>query len=63
MRRCALFLLFIMLASLRVGAQTVSSSPSYDPALFMALQWRNIGPDRAGRSIACAGNSSRPFEY
>ncbi len=63
MRQGALFLLFIMLASLRVDAQTVSGSPSYDPALFRALQWRNIGPDRAGRSIACAGNSSRPFEY
>jgi photosystem II stability/assembly factor-like uncharacterized protein len=52
-----------VLALLRVDAQTVSSSPSYDPALLRALQWRNIGPDRAGRSIACAGNSSRPFEY
>src|SRR6202047_3004837 len=25
--------------------------------------WRNIGPDRGGRSLAVAGSSSRPFEY
>ena len=63
MRQCVLSLLFILLASLPVEAQTASGSPSYDPAMFKALRWRNIGPDRAGRSIACAGSSSRPFEY
>jgi photosystem II stability/assembly factor-like uncharacterized protein len=31
--------------------------------LFNALRWRSIGPDRGGRSIACGGSSSRPFEY
>lgn len=35
----------------------------YDPALFNALRWRSIGPVRGGRSIACAGSTSRPFEY
>ena len=25
--------------------------------------WRNIGPDRGGRSLAVAGSSSRPLEY
>lgn len=63
MRHCLLLLLFIMLAPSQFLAQTVSSNPTYDPALFRALQWRNIGPDRAGRSIACAGTPSRPFEY
>ncbi|HJQ68508.1 MAG TPA: glycosyl hydrolase [Blastocatellia bacterium] len=63
MRQGALFLLLILLASLRIDAQTVSRSTPYDPALFRFLQWRNIGPDRAGRSIACAGSSARPFEY
>ena len=36
---------------------------AYDPVMFNALKWRNIGPNRGGRSIACAGSSSRPFEY
>jgi len=35
----------------------------FDPKLYGALQWRNIGPDRGGRSIAVAGSSRRPLEY
>lgn len=35
----------------------------YDPSMFNALRWRSIGPNRGGRSIACAGSTSRPFEY
>ena len=39
-----------------------AASP-YDPSLFKALEWRNIGPNRGGRSITSAGCSSRPLEY
>ncbi len=35
----------------------------FDPKLYEALQWRNIGPDRGGRSTAVAGSSRRPLEY
>ena len=28
-----------------------------------SLAWRNIGPNRGGRSIAAAGSAQRPFEY
>ena len=28
-----------------------------------ALHWRNIGPNRGGRSQACAGSKLRPLEY
>ena len=48
-----LFLLGLGLA----GAQTV------DPTAFAAYKWRNIGPNRGGRSLACAGSPSRPNEY
>ena len=35
-----------------------------DPSdFFQGLQWRSIGPDRGGRSIAVAGHRDRPFEY
>src|SRR4051812_457091 len=34
-----------------------------DPRYFTNLKWRNIGPNRGGRSIAAAGSSTRPFEY
>jgi photosystem II stability/assembly factor-like uncharacterized protein len=38
-------------------------SQHYDPSVFGALQWRSIGPNRGGRSIASAGSSSRLNEY
>jgi photosystem II stability/assembly factor-like uncharacterized protein len=30
---------------------------------FNALTWRNLGPNRGGRSIAVAGSDARPYEY
>jgi photosystem II stability/assembly factor-like uncharacterized protein len=30
---------------------------------FGALRWRNIGPERGGRSIAAVGSALRPLEY
>lgn len=38
-------------------------SVQFDPQLFTALEWRNIGPNRGGRSIAAAGSPGRPYEY
>jgi photosystem II stability/assembly factor-like uncharacterized protein len=32
-------------------------------SLLPPLEWRSIGPDRGGRSIAVAGHAERPFEY
>jgi len=43
------------------GSQPAQTT--FDPALFGALQWRNVGPDRGGRSIAVAGTPSRVHEY
>jgi photosystem II stability/assembly factor-like uncharacterized protein len=31
--------------------------------LLSSMQWRNLGPNRGGRSIAVAGSASRPLEY
>jgi photosystem II stability/assembly factor-like uncharacterized protein len=53
----------IVLVGSSYAQSSPSASPRFDPSLFNALRWRNIGPDRGGRSIACAGSSSRPFEY
>jgi photosystem II stability/assembly factor-like uncharacterized protein len=39
------------------------STRGHDPSIFNALRWRSIGPNRGGRSIACAGSTSRPLEY
>ena len=34
-----------------------------DEAYLSGLNWRNIGPNRGGRSIAAAGSTARPMEY
>jgi photosystem II stability/assembly factor-like uncharacterized protein len=50
--------MFIICASAgQIQAQT------YDDGFFEALKWRNIGPNRGGRSIACAGSPKRPLEF
>lgn len=49
-----------LVLSLPVGAQEATS---LDTLAFSALKWRNIGPLRAGRSVAIAGSASRPNEY
>src|SRR4051794_9345072 len=39
------------------------AAPPPDPALYSSLQWRNIGPNLGGRSLAAAGSVARPNEY
>src|SRR5580704_14049443 len=46
-----------------VVAATLAAGAAYDASVFGALTWRSIGPPRGGRSITCAGSSSRPNEY
>jgi len=39
------------------------TSASFDGQFFGGLKWRNIGPNRGGRSIGVAGSPNRPLEY
>src|SRR5580700_9591534 len=41
----------------------LAAAATYDASFFSGLTWRSIGPLRGGRSITCAGSSSRPNEY
>ncbi len=34
-----------------------------DKSFYEGLKWRNIGPNRGGRSLACTGSPGRPDEY
>ena len=43
-------------------AQAPSAPASIDPAFVNAYKWRNIGPNRGGRSIAVSGVKGRPRE-
>ena len=46
-----------------LAAALVARAEHYDPKIFDALEWRNVGPNRGGRSITSAGSASRPNEY
>ncbi len=48
-----------LICALSASAQTVT----YDTSFFSGLNYRNVGPNRGGRSIAVAGSVSRPYEY
>ena len=51
--------LFVLL----VAIPSFSLSTADEATLMPPLEWRPIGPDRGGRSIAVAGHTDRPFEY
>ena len=53
--RKALFFLTIILSNL--------FGQELDESFFNNLDWRNIGPDRGGRSLSSMGSPSRPNEY
>jgi photosystem II stability/assembly factor-like uncharacterized protein len=36
---------------------------TYDTSILQTLKWKNIGPNRGGRSITSAGSTKRPLEY
>jgi photosystem II stability/assembly factor-like uncharacterized protein len=44
-------------------AQVATPTSGYDAQFFKGLRWRNIGPNRGGRSIASAGVVGHPNEY
>ena len=53
---CSVLFVFLAAPWLLLSAQD-------EAALLPPLEWRSIGPDRGGRSIAVAGHADRPFEY
>ncbi len=55
--RTLLSLSLLSFATLPLAAQTA------DTSAFGTLSWRNIGPQRGGRSVAVAGSAARPNEY
>ena len=62
----ALLVLAAVMAAERPGrsqAPPSEASARVDQRLLAGLAWRSIGPDRGGRSIACAGSPGRPNEY
>jgi photosystem II stability/assembly factor-like uncharacterized protein len=52
-----------LLSIVLVGVPQSTLSAAQDPTPLPPLEWRSIGPDRGGRSIAVAGHAERPHEY
>ncbi|TAG52402.1 MAG: glycosyl hydrolase [Runella slithyformis] len=45
------------------AVSVVATEAALQPELFKGLKWRNIGPFRGGRSVACAGVRQNPLVY
>ena len=63
MHAITLFCLVAVPSAAQDSAKSPATETTYSPKNFAALEWRNIGPNRGGRSIAVAGSPSRPLEY
>ncbi|MBE3072660.1 MAG: glycosyl hydrolase [Acidobacteria bacterium] len=47
-----------------LGQGSTAPAPGgFDQAYFQSLTWRNIGPNRGGRSLTATGSPTRPLEY
>jgi photosystem II stability/assembly factor-like uncharacterized protein len=56
-----LYLLLSVCLFTDIQAQTTATL--YDSKYFDKMQWRNIGPQRGGRSLGSSGSPGRPYEY
>ena len=65
MIRLGLTVMTFFATSLPAQSRTTSASPTWasDTSFVRALQWRNIGPFRGGRSVAATGVTSQPNVY
>ena len=66
MRSIGVYASLVVLAlAFPARAQTAATQAvrRVDSTLYRGMEWRSIGPNRGGRSIAVAGSASRPLEY
>lgn len=59
-KRLLFIFLFLIIHSLSYTQKDSAIVPS---AFYDKLKWRNIGPQRGGRSLGCTGTPGRPLEY
>src|SRR5437764_12717018 len=59
----AVLLAATLTSTVRAAATPTAPAKDVDPSLYSSLQWRNIGPNLGGRSLAVAGSAARPNEY
>jgi photosystem II stability/assembly factor-like uncharacterized protein len=56
-------LVFVLIPATLTAQRRGGAAQSADAGPFGALRWRNVGPNRGGRSLAAAGSVARPNEY
>ncbi|WP_420129028.1 WD40/YVTN/BNR-like repeat-containing protein [Longimicrobium sp.] len=61
--RSALVALALLAAPSLAAQVERNTPPEADSVRYRGLAWRNLGPNRGGRSIAVAGSTARPQEY
>ena len=59
----SLFLLLLMGGATTIRAQEKTPKTIVQEKFYNQLNWRNIGPNRGGRSLGCMGSPGRPNEY
>lgn len=47
----------------QMGWSQTRPAPPVDPSFYNNMTWRNIGPNRGGRSLSSMGSPGRPNEY
>lgn len=63
MRYTLFVLLALVLLTPALAQNAPASSGTVDTKYFSAMKWRNIGPQRGGRSLGASGSPGRPNEY
>lgn len=56
----------ILAGNLMTGQKKSNATPAANPvdkSLYETMKWRNIGPNRGGRSLGSTGSPGRPNEY
>ena len=59
----ALFLLCCLPNQSTMAQPSQKEKPVFDAKFYDQMEWRNIGPNRGGRSLGCSGSPGRPNEY
>src|SRR4051794_30921284 len=62
-RRAASCFILAFTLVIFVAPIPAQQAPRGDAALFRDMKWRNIGPNRAGRTKAAAGHASQPYTF
>jgi photosystem II stability/assembly factor-like uncharacterized protein len=56
-------LILLIISGLFIIDVAGQGNDPYNEKFYNTLEWRNIGPERGGRSLGCSGSPGRPYEY